>query len=133
MKQEAVFAIIHFGNGMIAATTRPNYRQNDVLFGLPGGKVDVEETHIQALDRECKEEGWGGGWLSVSKDPFYSIKYNGTFCHWYVVDLQDTHIIMLSDYKEKDRGIIPAIVHYKSLVGLHNEVVLDLFFNSDRS
>ena len=127
MKQEAVFAIAHFGDGQIAVTTRPDHKESGILFGLPGGKVDNNESHIKALSRECSEEGWGGS-LSIDSDPFYSIDYEGILCHWYVVDMRDSFVRMLVDYKDKHRGIIPAIVHYKSLFGLHNEIVLENYF-----
>lgn len=38
---------------MLAATTRPGGR-----IGLPGGKLDPNETAEQAVRREAREEGW---------------------------------------------------------------------------
>jgi len=50
----AVIAVAKTSDGMIAATSRPN---EPGRIGLPGGKVEDGETLIQALRRECTEEG----------------------------------------------------------------------------
>ena len=52
-KYFAVFAYNLRGNGDVASVTRP-----EGGIGLPGGKVEKGENEIEALRRECEEEGW---------------------------------------------------------------------------
>lgn len=51
MRDASVMLIIF--NGLILAVSR---RNNSNLFGLPGGKREPDETHMEAAVRETKEE-----------------------------------------------------------------------------
>ena len=104
----AVFAIA-LKNFKLAATTRPYDLLNSI--GLPGGKVEDDETAIEALIRECREEGWN---VSIDEDAGrWSHAYiDGKLIEWYVVK----NPIMLTDYKEKEAGIVP-------FWATHNEII----------
>ena len=54
----AVFAVVEIADGLYAATTRAKDRGEEGRIGLPGGKVDPGESPVEALVRECAEEGW---------------------------------------------------------------------------
>lgn len=130
-KKEAVFAIIHFHSGLVGAvTTCPLKRVNNPeypLFGLPGGKVDPGESHIQALKRECVEEGFGGI-LDFNSSPIHQVEYGGFDCYWYAAIRVTSQAELFFNYKEKRRGITPVIMHYSHITGLDNEVAFSKFF-----
>lgn len=120
---EAVFAIIHLGNGMVGAVTTAIDKlesKNGITLGLPGGKVDDGETHLQALVRECNEEGWGGELIFIP-EPIHFEHVKGYDCYWYYLNIRNSSPYMLVNYKEHYRNIYPIITHYKNVMGLGNE------------
>lgn len=58
MKHIYVVAAIITHNNKILCMQRPSgkYRYTDLKFEFPGGKIEPEETHVQALMRELNEE-----------------------------------------------------------------------------
>lgn len=93
----AVFAVVKLG-GKILATTRPN---SDKI-GLIGGKVDKGETIFEAVEREAYEEG-----AKIKAKEVMNVAYvDGKKVAWIEAD----YITLLSDWKEKHRGIIAKFV-----------------------
>lgn len=121
IKPHAVFAIA-IKDGLIAATTRPY--DNKSKIGLPGGKVDPGETPIQAVNRECQEEGWN---IVIEEEllPFHYQYVDGRMIHWYLSGDEPT---ILDDYKEKSAGIISVLVEVEELAksGYGNECLLKI-------
>jgi len=117
-KPFAVFLVAINKKGKIAATTRP-YEGKDKI-GLPGGKIDFGETPLEALYRECKEEGW-----LLPKDGKFVIIHEQLvmkrLVRWYL--LLNDFPRKLKDYKEKPRGIRPILVTKEELrkSGMGNE------------
>lgn len=97
----AVFVFAPSSDGLFAATTRPGLKN---VYGLPGGKIDkadhgstLQETLLNAIIREAKEEGWK--LINVNTDIVY-------FCYWEnkkTVWVTAERAIKLSHYKEKHR------------------------------
>lgn len=83
---------------MYAATTRAADKNETVKIGLPGGKVDGNETPIEALKRESEEEGW----LITSevRGPIYERFLGGGKLIWW---FETKDLVKLEDYKEKGR------------------------------
>ncbi len=95
----AVFAVAFRGDGTteVAGTTRAADRGEHGRIGLPGGKVDPGESPVEALVRECAEEGWA---LSgVSDTPVHVAEVDGRLVHWYSVWAAGR----LSEFKEQGR------------------------------
>lgn len=89
----AVFGYCLQGNGRVASVTRP-----EGGIGLPGGKLEEGETEIEALRRECEEEGW----LIKIEDnvkPFYVRSTEHGLIGYYKVE----SVLRLLNYKEKHR------------------------------
>ncbi len=121
IKPYAVF-VIALKDGLIAATTRPYDKISKI--GLPGGKVDFGESPIEAVNRECQEEGWN----IVIKEgllPFHYQYVDGRMINWY---LSINEPILLDEYKEKSTGIIPVLVEIEELAksGYGNKCLLKL-------
>jgi hypothetical protein len=117
----AVFVLVKLPNGKYAATTRAEDKGEQGKIGLPGGKVDPNEDPKIAAIREAEEEGWkinsiGSIVASRMVDNRPVIWYSG----------HDAEI--LTDYKEKKRGIVPITVskHEISNSGYGNEFILQL-------
>lgn len=78
----AVVLVAPTQDGLIAATTRP---KEPGRIGLPGGKLDPGETPLEALLRECEEEGW---WVTIrdNAEPSHAAMVDGNLLWWYVTD-----------------------------------------------
>ena len=95
---EAVFLCYEVSPGVFAATTRAADRGEAGKIGLPGGKVDPGETLVQALFRECQEEGWQIDG-AIDPVPFHTATVEGFTVHW----LKTAHARPLSNFKEMQR------------------------------
>lgn len=92
---ETAFAafVVHIDSaGCIAATTRPNGG-----VGLPGGKIEANETAGMAALREAREEGWFV--LELQDYPIHTEFVNGKEVKWFLVK----KAVVLPEYKEKGR------------------------------
>ena len=125
MKEKiSVFAVIEI-NGEIVVTTRPE--DKNVPFGLPGGKVDEGETLIDALIRECFEEGVDI--KHISDLLFIKIREeyldNGIVYWFHILGVPS----LLSEYKEKYRGIKVEMksIEEVSNSGYGNDFILNYF------
>lgn len=100
----AVFAVVEVSEGFYAATTRAADRGEDGRIGLPGGKVDLGESPVQALVRECAEEGW---MISDVHDvPCHAQDVDGKPVLWF----RANEAYPIGDHKEKGR-ISPVVVN----------------------
>lgn len=127
-KYYAVFAYSLQGGGKVAAVTRP-----EGGIGLPGGKVEENETNIEALRRECEEEGWLINIKDYAK-PFFvgslfrseagSLPYE-TKIAYYKVD----EALKLFEYKEKLRidNLFSSVKKIKKS-GNGNELATEVYF-----
>lgn len=109
----AVFVLAPVGIGY-AATTRPYSNQ----IGLPGGKVDANETPREALLRECLEEGFVV--YGLEQESFFSQMVEGRLVAYYRAERCE----ILQDFKEKGR-IQPLVVSLDEIrnSGLGNDLV----------
>lgn len=117
----ASFVVVKLPNGKIASTTRPYEKSKKHKIGLPGGKVEKNETPLEAAYRESEEEGW-----KVKIDKIIASKIiHGKPIVWYV----GTSAEKLDDYKEKDRGIDPIEVSIEDISssGYGNDFIGHLF------
>ena len=116
-KVPASFAVIFIGD-KICATTR-----TDGTIGLPGGKSEPGETAVETAVRESYEEGW-----EIKTDnliPFITQDVSGREVTWVLVQ---GPAIMLTEWKEKDRGIGPILVPIQEMIdsGRGNEKAIGL-------
>jgi 8-oxo-dGTP pyrophosphatase MutT (NUDIX family) len=97
MKPFAVF-LVAISDNLIAATTRDT-RDTTGKIGLPGGKVDIGENPIDALFRECYEEGF---YIPSNSIPYliHEDIIDNNLIHWYKID---TIPNLLTNFKEKGR------------------------------
>lgn len=113
----AVFAVakVEGGDGY-AATTRASDTGETGRIGLPGGKVEHGESPVDALVRECAEEGWQIG--GVASEPAHVAIVDNRPVWWYMAG----KAVMLDDYKEKGR-ITPIVKTIQELAesGYGNE------------
>ena len=93
----AVFVIAPTAAGAIAATTRAADRGEAGRIGLPGGKLDPGETPVDALIRECAEEGWAIH--GVSPNPVHRDTVDGREVWWF----RASSATPLPYYKEQGR------------------------------
>lgn len=127
MMNELPFAVVIVAptdEGLIAATTRPN---EPGRIGLPGGKVDPGETPLEALRRECHEEGWDVK-IHDAAEPQHADYLDGKLVWWYVTD----HIAApMETYKDQHRMLTIA-VPYEAIAnaGYGNEWLLAHDFES---
>lgn len=120
----AAFVVVKLPNGKIAATTRPYEKSKNKKIGLPGGKVEKNETPKQAAFRECKEEGWDVpkiGKIIASK------MTDGNRIVWFEAE----SATKLNDYEEKEEGIKPIEVSIERIAnsGYGNSFIKELFDN----
>lgn len=120
----AAFVLVKLPNGKIAATTRPYEKGKNKKIGLPGGKVEKNETPKQAAFRECKEEGWDipkVGKIIASK------MIDGNPIVWFEAE----SATKLEDYKEKKEGIKAIEVSIDRIAnsGYGNSFIKELFNN----
>lgn len=104
----AVFVLARAGDGY-AATTRPVGSSDAGKIGLPGGKVDPGETPLEAVKRECTEEGWDVE--IINHKPIHKQIVNGKLIWWY----RGVNPKMLSTYKEMHR-LSPVIVTREQII-----------------
>ena len=112
----AVFAVVEIADGLYAATTRAKDRGEEGRIGLPGGKVDPGESPVEALVRECAEEGWVIS--GVHHVPCHAQDVDGKPVQWFRAD----EAYPINDHKEKGR-IYPVVVnaHDVKTSGFGNE------------
>ena len=113
----AVFAVVKAGNGF-AATTRAADRGEFGRIGLAGGKVDANETAVEAVIREAAEEGWFI--TGVNPTPIHTALYDGKMVGWFTA----TNAVKAITYKEMGR-ITPIEVTREAIIacGYGNENV----------
>lgn len=116
----AAFLVARYKSGY-AATTRAADRGEEGRIGLPGGKLDPEETASQAVVRESAEEGW-----LISKGSSLSLIHeqlvDGRLVQWF--ELKGS-VRIARTFKEQGR-ISPIMVHLSDLIksGYGNDVAL---------
>lgn len=122
VKYVAVFGYYEFSDGTVAAVTRAKDKRvgdyEDILFGLPGGKVETGENLIEALERECIEEGWDISLCDIG-DIFYTECFDEYICIWYRLGGIEPRLVKAN--KELERGIIATRIHHTHLHGLGND------------
>jgi len=97
LKMQNAFVVALVYEHVWAMTTRPDGRE-----GLPGGKVEQGEEPWQAVLREAAEEGW---LVELdSHEPIQVREVAGRETFWFAAKV----IAQLSEYKEKQRGIVPV-------------------------
>lgn len=111
----AVFVLAKV-NGGYAATTRAVDRNEQGKIGLPGGKVDIGESPVQAATRESNEEGWQV--TITNTTPIHKQLVDGKMVCWY----EGENAIKLNNFKEKGR-ISPIIATREQILssGYGNE------------
>ena len=115
----ATFAVV-FENDKVWCTTR-----EDGTIGLPGGKVDPNETSMRACIRECSEEGL------LINDAIGKIVKTDVVSDKPVVWYQFESATALTEYKEKYRGIKAVLVSIEDLIASNpyfkNDFLLELY------
>lgn len=120
----AVFVVVEISKGKFAATTRAKDKINSdegVMYGFPGGKVDNNESPIDAAIRESEEEGWQI--TDIDSKPFYKQIVQKKVIWWY----KAKNSKKLDKFKEKDR-IIPIEIEKDKLIGFGNENAIIAFY-----
>lgn len=95
----AVFAVVSLPGAPLkfAGTTRASDRGEEGRVGLPGGKVDPGETPVEALIRECNEEGWEI--KGINPIPIHSQIVDGKPVQWFSAK----RAFPIKNYKEMHR------------------------------
>lgn len=97
--------VVMYSKGLLCCTTRPDGKYGS--YGLPGGKVEPGENHVDAALRETMEEGWQ---LPKDYTPYpYLIKERNGKLISYILILSKDRPKKLKEYKEKKRGIKPIL------------------------
>jgi len=111
----AVFVLAKANDGY-AATTRAADRNEQGKIGLPGGKVDIGESPVQAATRESNEEGWQV--TITNTTPIHKQLVDGKMVYWYAGE----NAVKLNNFKEKGR-ITPIVATREQILssGYGNE------------
>ena len=115
---EVVCAIILNDNHEFLLCERGPNKEFSNLFEFPGGKVEENETHIEALKREIKEELLCD--IDVS-DYFTTIKHTYT-----KTPINKEITINLHAYFAKLKDKAPTLTEHKSLVWTDSKNALNL-------
>jgi len=107
-KPFAAFVVAKYKSGY-AATTRAADRGEVGRIGLPGGKIDINETPVEAAVREATEEGWSVD--ITNTNPIQIATIEGKVIYWY----EGVNAKPLNDYKEKNR-ISPIVVSREDIL-----------------
>ena len=111
----AVFVLSKANDGY-AATTRAADRNEQGKIGLPGGKVDIGESPVEAATRESNEEGWQVDITNTT--PIHKQLVDGKIVYWYAGE----NAVKLNNFKEKGR-ITPIVATIEQILssGYGNE------------
>lgn len=118
----AAFVVVKLPDGKIAATTRPYEKSEQKKIGLPGGKVEKNESPIDAAYRESEEEGWK---VSKITKIIASKMVDGRPIVYY----EGINAKKLKTYKEKNNNIIPISVSVEKIsqTGYGNSFIKDMY------
>jgi len=91
-------------------------RNEQGKIGLPGGKVDIGESPVQAAKRESNEEGWQVDITNTT--PIHKQLVDGKMVYWYAGE----NAVKLNNFKEKNR-ITPIVATIEQILssGYGNE------------
>lgn len=106
----AVFAVAKVGDKFCAVTD-----ENGIIRGLPGGKIDPTDIDIfDACVRESAEEGWN---LLPTGEILQLTMVDGKLVAW----LKCNQFGIISNHKEKSRGIMPTLAYASQLKSMGND------------
>jgi len=91
-------AIIEDGQGKILIARRKKGKSQEGLWEFPGGKIELEETPEECLERELREE------MNIEIEPY---AYFGENDHWY----GETHIRLITYRAGLVSGEIKLVDH----------------------
>ena len=103
----AVFLWSKLPGGKVAGVVR-----KDGTVALPGGKVDEGEDPVQALYRECSEEGWQ---VTATPEFMYYCQVEGKTVAWYKASSRPCKP------REGDNSSPKAISKYEALSHEYNK------------
>jgi len=123
----ASFVVVKLPDGKIACTTRPYEKNKKNKIGLPGGKVEKNETPLEAAYRESEEEGWK---INKIHNIIASKNIKGKSIVWFDGD----NAKKMDIYKEKNRGIKPieCSIDEISSSGRGNDFIKNMYGNKEK-